>query len=497
MKEDVDAIFIYGSREKGSSELCPYRKIPTRTDSLACFRTIKQWLNPRLVEHHPEEAAYVALTHCWGTVSFLKTQKDTLQSHKECIPLEKLPRNFKDAIYVSKVLGYKYLWIDSLCIIQDSLEDWNEQSNLMGDIYRKADLVIAATHASAAEDGFLTENRFSYREGVVSMASENSHRPTSFKYRLVPPHRNQEGPLDDQGWAYQERLLARRYVSFRSREVVWYCNTAMYCECGSAEVADNHRKYRERSLQVLFSQNTVKELHWRWRLEIVDYYTQRKLTKSKDKLRALKAIATSFREKLGGKYLVGLWERDMIWDLLWTTPCPGSPEEYKAPTWSWVAYKGYTYYPLTNTSGSEISTLVNSSILDASEASDVPQFGSVTLDGKLVQATLIHDPSGEVPGHGGPFVAKVLDAPELNSLVVNPDIFPPTLSGRDSRTASWRPGELEGHPYRVWVFLLVYPLDGVICGIILETSIEHPSAYWRIGLATFYLIERKKVYSIS
>ncbi|OTA60734.1 hypothetical protein K449DRAFT_383464 [Hypoxylon sp. EC38] len=251
-----------------------------------------------------------------------------------------MPRNFRDAIYVSKALGYKYLWIDSLCIIQDDKQDWDQESKLMGDVYNKADLVIAATCASAAQEGFLAKHRPSYRESTVSVALQDADGPTTFHYRLAAPHRNQEGPLDTRAWVFQERLLARRYLSFRSLELTWYCQAAMHCECDSAEVADDHRKFRERSLEFLFSHNSQQELHVRWRQDIVAFYTQRNLTRSSDKLIALSAVASAFQVRLGSKYLVGLWERELIFDLLWTASSPGRREPYEVPTWSWVAYEG-------------------------------------------------------------------------------------------------------------------------------------------------------------
>lgn len=80
----------------------------------------------RLVETQQESGTYVALSHCWGPESHqpLRTVAGNLESLKVKIPESQLNKTFLDAIEVCRHLGVRYLWIDSLCIIQDSLEDW-------------------------------------------------------------------------------------------------------------------------------------------------------------------------------------------------------------------------------------------------------------------------------------------------------------------------------------------------------------------------------------
>ncbi|KAI1781361.1 heterokaryon incompatibility protein-domain-containing protein [Hypoxylon cercidicola] len=532
-KDDVDSIFIYpkvGPESNSQTGLCSYKSIPRRADSDMCLETIKKWLDDckeshhacglscasplptrvldiegsdaRLVDNLTEVGNYVALSYCWGQEEFLKTEKSTIESHKMCIKLQSMPQNFKDAIYISKALGYKYLWIDSLCIIQDDEQDWHEQSKLMENVYHRADLVLAATCASTAKDGFLTEERPPYREGTVSITSQDTDEPEIFYYRLAPPHRSLEGPLDQRAWAFQERLRARRYLSFRSREVAWSCQTTLRCECESAEVTDHHRLYRERSLEVLLSLNTAQELHKRWRQEIVTFYTLRKLTRSTDKLRALSAIASWFEKKLSDNYLAGLWEQDLVLDLLWTTAKPGRRETYKgstelyeAPTWSWMACDTWTYYPLDHDFNVvRLATFIRSHIYDnLSEPLGVPQFGAIMLLGKLAQATLTHDPSAELFDRGGPFVIDVLNVDGIKSRIVNPDIFPPgrqdgLTNGESLIRRQWSPGEFEGRPYSVRVlFLAFYPSLRYLHGIILVRSLENLAAYCRVGLAIFKL----------
>lgn len=62
--------------------------------------------------------------------------------------LSDLPPLFQDAIIITRQLGLRYLWIDSLCIIQDSLRDWETEAAKMASIYQNSYVTISATDAS-------------------------------------------------------------------------------------------------------------------------------------------------------------------------------------------------------------------------------------------------------------------------------------------------------------------------------------------------------------
>ncbi|ORY19521.1 heterokaryon incompatibility protein-domain-containing protein, partial [Clohesyomyces aquaticus] len=89
--------------------------------------------------------AYATLSHCWGNSQPLRLLMQNKLQHLQGIPLSALPRVFSEAMTVCRNLGIRYLWIDSLCICQDSEEDWAQESALMGAIYSHAILNIAAT----------------------------------------------------------------------------------------------------------------------------------------------------------------------------------------------------------------------------------------------------------------------------------------------------------------------------------------------------------------
>jgi hypothetical protein len=109
-----------------------------------------------LIELEPgTRGRYAALSHCWGSNLTYKTSKDTLGSRKKAIVWSDLPATFQDAITICHELDVQYMWIDSLCIIQDSDEDWEEESAKMGTIYENAWITIAATSSAGSAEHFL------------------------------------------------------------------------------------------------------------------------------------------------------------------------------------------------------------------------------------------------------------------------------------------------------------------------------------------------------
>src|SRR5436305_14453620 len=92
-------------------------RLPTRVVDVT-------YKDPRIVESQGESGLYVALSHCWGKSKIPVTDTPNLLERKKGIQFQSLPKTFQDAIVVTRRLGYQYLWIDSLCIVQDSHRDW-------------------------------------------------------------------------------------------------------------------------------------------------------------------------------------------------------------------------------------------------------------------------------------------------------------------------------------------------------------------------------------
>ncbi|KAK8024401.1 hypothetical protein PG993_012467 [Apiospora rasikravindrae] len=208
--------------------------------------------NCRLYESHGERAEYIALSHCWGKFTILTTVKKNVKAHTNGIELETLSKTFQEAIKTTRNLGIRYLWIDSLCIVQDDADDWAKESAMMASIYRNAYLTLAAT---AAIDG--SEGLFKPRHQVDSYSytmSGNQHGSDDVTIRATM-HRKHDClravddlsepslaslPLVTRAWCFQERLLSSRILHFAADEMVWECQEATSCEC---DLLEDYQQY--------------------------------------------------------------------------------------------------------------------------------------------------------------------------------------------------------------------------------------------------------------
>ena len=173
----------------------------------------------KILDPHEPKISYVTLSHCWGSPEGprpLTLTNENISSMKTQIPLASLRGSFADAVKLTKKLGLKYLWIDSLCIIQDSVQDWRTESRKMGGIYANALCNIAAEAASNCKGGlFLPREPLSRVVIIVDGCSDGNTTPRS--YLLVHEEHARAGlrasPLRKRAWVCQERLLVQAPAS--------------------------------------------------------------------------------------------------------------------------------------------------------------------------------------------------------------------------------------------------------------------------------------------
>jgi hypothetical protein len=135
-------------------------------------------------------------------------------------------------------LGFRYIWIDSLCIIQDDAEDWETQSALMSEIYQNAVLTLAATSSTGDNEGCCTRN--AHRTPALEITLPEDVGTCRIAVRRPLNHFDSQTtdgllkhfPLLTRGWAFQERLLSPRVLHICESELVWECREATTCECG-------------------------------------------------------------------------------------------------------------------------------------------------------------------------------------------------------------------------------------------------------------------------
>ncbi|TVY15015.1 hypothetical protein LARI1_G006653 [Lachnellula arida] len=280
---------------------------------------------------------YATLSHCWGSRNFQKLQQDNIEDFMRAIPEENLTKTFQDAIYITRSLGLRYLWIDSLCIIQLFDVDWRSESALMSSIYGGSTVTIAAAGAKDGTEGcFLKPPGFIGKVHLEPTTGEVwDIAPSEFYGSVVKSH------LAGRAWALQERLLSPRTLHFSKTELFWECRHCDASESfpeGSPQFEHRHMFHRDRK--------PISEI---WHT-IVKLYTGAQLTFAKDKMTAISGIAQRAFEENGDQYLAGLWRKDIELQLLWCQQSPGrrllSGSEYRAPSWSWASVdeKGFVHY---------------------------------------------------------------------------------------------------------------------------------------------------------
>ena len=308
-------------------------------------------------EEHPD-GRYAALSHCWGSKPILRLTTANIGNLRTEIHVSSLPKSFRDAITVVRRLRVRYLWIDSLCILQDSIEDWRSESVTMDDVYRNAICCIAATAASDGSVGLFRDRNLSLVE-ISRVPSSWTKQPKQL-YELMDGHfwelNIDRAPLIGRAWVVQERVLAPRVIHFGENQLLW--------ECGELNAAESYPN----GVPSIFTfpgtrknelYGTKPAAYYAWK-RLVYYYSRCALTKPEDKLIAISGVAKFFQQRTGDRYLAGLWERSLPTHLLWfvyaarlipSVSTPTIPEQqkptmspsslphqpYRAPSWSWAA----------------------------------------------------------------------------------------------------------------------------------------------------------------
>lgn len=153
---------------------------------------------------------YATLSHCWGSSTFETLNSTNVEELKQRVPSRFLVKTFADAIQIARNLGLNYLWIDSLCIIQDNSQDWEVEASIMASVYGGSSLNIAASFARDGTEGCFLKTRH-YGGGFTAGASIAGKRQM---LELSPGneyYRNVTGThLATRAWTVQEKILAPR-----------------------------------------------------------------------------------------------------------------------------------------------------------------------------------------------------------------------------------------------------------------------------------------------
>lgn len=390
----------------------------------------------RLIRTSPtEKICYATLSHSWGPDGIdFKLTKSRHEAFSKRISFVNLPATHQDAIILARKLGLRYLWIDSLCIIQDSTSDCQRETAMMGDVYSNAYLTIAAVSSSSSKEPFLHGQESAYtaeplrfygprlnrmtrdflgfsglrrtsvarlhnhvtlyarrtlRLGVSTENSASWSAPQGISNAVL-------GPLSKRAWTLQERALASRIVHFTAEGLRFECPT--HFKAGDGRVSDPGYISLWHELEAgprrgdPSHDNDVlmrTELQQLWRLMLSDY-TQRSITRRSDLLPALSGFAARMQKLHGAEYLAGLWRDRLLEDLCWTTQdakwnkAPRvRADETSVPSWSWVSIAHPSIYPIIKEKGQFVPHCEVVSCTTNLTKSQWNQYGQV-ISGELV-----------------------------------------------------------------------------------------------------------------
>ncbi|KAF2756264.1 HET-domain-containing protein [Pseudovirgaria hyperparasitica] len=351
----------------------PFRRLPSR---LIDIGDSEEGIFPRLcaTQNLDPQTPYFTMSHCWGGLIPSRLLSSNLQEYLQQLPLHFISLKFRETMACVKKLGYRYIWIDCLCIMQDSASDWAAESVYMGDFYRNALCNIAANNSDSYEHSlFTTRNTLAIEPCYVNVMESSGVTSAFFCITAdIWSRKVAEGPIIRRGWVVQELALAPRILYFDQDQLYWQCRSSRACE-----------QYPEHDLShsehiTFIPQAPVSSVsHTPWMLQsdikadrrseraelepgstwrtIMARYSECALSfEEKDKLIAISGVARRFGS--ASEYFAGMWKADLPISLLWKTYLQwrggGSRRRLASgtPTWSWASISATLDFPDTNKS---------------------------------------------------------------------------------------------------------------------------------------------------
>ncbi|KAF2847963.1 HET-domain-containing protein [Plenodomus tracheiphilus IPT5] len=291
----------------------------------------------------PKGARYVALSYTWGKEGpwQFKTKRENVKSLMASGGLNEwrdtMPRTIRDSIQLVINLGERYLWVDALCIIQDSPRSWALNSNVMNIVYGNAYFTICAADGDNANIGLKALDAPEAKQNIAMYSKD-------IRLKCLQPaeHYIRKSAWNTRGWTFQERLLSPRTLIFVSGRMFFQCR----CTARSVDIITEDEKAGWSTEFTLSPSLMLRKLPFQPLLvykEALALYMRRKLSFPKDILAAFTGIGNLVCETLGGSLMFGLPSSHFDWALLWEFKSAASrrsqEEEELFPSWSWCGWK--------------------------------------------------------------------------------------------------------------------------------------------------------------
>ena len=449
---------------------------------------------------------YATLSHCWGGHCKTFLTSSSLGIFQTGIHLNTLPRTFQEAVLLTRKLGIRYLWIDALCIVQDSHQDWSHQASLMGDFYANSSLTISATGSSDSGGG-LYHSRSPLSVWPCRITATWDCFPVD-KLVINKPGWVEERtlePLGTRGWAFQEWLLSKRTIHLSQDQVRWECHCLAASEVYPKGLKDHDIDFHGVPTKSVIKLLKFKNASTLWR-RIKEDYSEKHLTVATDKLTAFAGIARMVHKVLKSPsedYVAGLWRPELMTELLWEKSTPTKEvkvirkdhlSQYIAPSWSWASIDSRIWYPLLGVY-KEDSFGVYADIVEAKTFPQGDQYGPVnggflSIRGSLFNVELASSQDTSLKYPSREWKASFTQGPFLNhkwssATLDNDSRFAP--STKDS--LFFLPMRSSIHGSEAFRIRLI--------GLLLEKTGNGVRQYRRAGLLKLYELDKDILLSCS
>jgi hypothetical protein len=306
---------------------------------------------------------YAALSYCWGPIEDakqnLKTETASIEQFLEFVNPDLFPPVIRDTVEVCRALNIRYMWADTLCIIQDDDLDWSQESQSMGLVYLNAYITICPLSSSSCLQGFLERSARTISVPFHSTLDDSIQGIFDLEYQptVTKPTEDIDIAQDivnsrwqTRGWTLQELYMSRRILYFG-----W---TRFHFQCAHEGFSEDAGSIKYSFIEPLpefvkDAEAQPSSLYEKW-YQIGAHYCLRSLTKVDDKLPAISGLASFFGQHIGDEYVVGLWRGDLIRGLVWCNTTNRKPEKEhmqhllssrpaNIPSWSWLAHGSFDW----------------------------------------------------------------------------------------------------------------------------------------------------------
>ena len=421
---------------------------------------------------------YAALSYCWGGAAKICLKKANISNFEAGVAVGDLPKTIQDAIYFTAGLGLQWLWVDSLCIIQDSDEDKAHEIKNMYNTYKNCFVTIAALGATHNDAGLYVE-----RDPLKYARCELARISGGYSIAIDPPMQRktrQNCPkLLTRGWVMQERIIAPRTVHF-GQVVTWECHQGL-----QKEFYGQINEYQTRQIKSSFlapvtqpKAGTISNdeeharIHRAW-LDTLSEYSTTDLTFVSDRLNAISAVISAIQERTNWRNVAGLWVPFLFTELLWRDSQSRDSPDHRTgipPSWSWASL-------------SCAITVFDQPVLQ--------RFASVEVEDEDLDCLK----GADGKSNRRPIVLRVSCAPlKLSKSFAHTNVFfeGPSINGKLLHRLNYAPkGEKEMEYFLPFAEVKKIPAEYSIIGLGVRSSSSFPGAFERVLLTEISAMDRE------